>query len=71
MNIYFFIIIGILILDYLLSIIINFLNLKSLNPIVPKEFDDVLDNKKYLKSQEYTPVTTQIAYISAGFSFVV
>ena len=71
MNIYFFIIIGILILDYLLSIIINFLNLKSLNPIVPKEFTDVLDNKKYLKSQDYTRVNTQFSYITSSFSIVV
>ena len=54
MNIYFYIIVVIILFEYLLSFIVRTLNLKALDPNLPKEFEDTFDNEKYLKSQEYT-----------------
>jgi 16S rRNA (cytosine1402-N4)-methyltransferase len=46
-HIYFIIIIGIIIFEYLLSSIVNILNIKALNPNLPKEFEGVFDQDKY------------------------
>ena len=71
MNIYFYIIIGIIIFEYLLSFIVRTLNLKSLDPKLPKEFEDTFDNEKYLKSQEYTKTNSKFSYITSTFSLFV
>ena len=64
MNIYFIIIIGII-------FIVRTLNLKALDPNLPKEFEDTFDNDKYLKSQEYTKTNSKFAYITSTFSLLV
>ena len=71
MNIYFYIIIGIILFEYLLSFIVRTLNLKALDPNLPKEFQDTFDNDKYLKSQEYTKTNSQFSYITSTFSLLV
>ena len=71
MNIYFYIIIGIILFDYILSFIVRTLNLKALNPNLPKEFEDTFDNDKYLKSQEYTKTNSKFSYITSTFSLLV
>ena len=68
MNIYFIIIFSAIILDYLLSMIVNKLNLNSLNPELPSEFSDVYDQDKYIKSQEYTRTNTRFTFITSTFS---
>lgn len=68
MNIYFIIIISAIIFDYLLSMIINTLNLKALDPILPSEFTDVYDKEKYKKSQDYTRTNTKYSFITSTFS---
>ena len=59
MNIYFIIIIGIIFFEYTLSFVVRTLNLNSLDPNLPKEFEDTFDNDKYLKSQEYTKTNSK------------
>ena len=54
MSIYFIIIIGAIIFEYLLSFIVKILNIKALDPNVPKELKDTFDQDKYTKAQEYT-----------------
>ena len=49
MNIYFIIIIGMFLFQYILEIAVNILNIKSLNPNLPSEFKDIFDSEKYLK----------------------
>ena len=71
MNIYFYLIIGIILFEYLLSFIVRTLNLKALDPNLPKEFEDTFDNEKYLKSQEYTKTNSKFSYITATFSLIV
>ena len=71
MNIYFFIIIGMILFQYGLSILVKILNLKSLNPNLPQEFSDVFDKDKYIKSQEYTKTNTNFSFLTSTFSLIV
>ena len=71
MNIYFIIIIGMILFQYGLSILVKILNLKSLNPNLPDEFSDVFDKDKYIKSQEYTKTNTNFSFITSTFSLIV
>jgi len=70
MNIYFIIIIGILLFEYMLSFIVRTLNLKALDPNLPEEFKDTFDQEKYLKSQDYTRENSRFSYITSTFSLV-
>ena len=71
MNIYFYIIIGIIIFEYILSFIVRSLNIQSLDPILPKEFEDTFDKDKYLESQEYTITNSKFAYFTSTFSLII
>ena len=70
MNIYFIIIVTILLFEYLLSFIVRTLNLKALDPRLPKEFEDTFDKDKYLKSQDYTRTNSKFSYLTSTFSLV-
>ncbi|MFW6054596.1 MAG: M48 family metallopeptidase [Thermodesulfobacteriota bacterium] len=54
MNIYLIVILVSVIGAYLLENTAVFLNVRHLDPAVPKEFIDVVDREKYRRSQEYT-----------------
>jgi len=71
MNIYFIVIIAILIFEYVLSFIIRTLNLTALDPNLPEEFKDTFDQEKYLKSQDYTRENSRFSYITSTFSLLV
>jgi len=71
MNIYFIIIIGMLLFQYILEIVVNILNIKSLNPDLPSEFKDTYDSEKYLKSQNYTKTNTKFSFLTSSFSLIV
>ena len=70
MNIYFYIIIGMILFQYLLSLVTKILNLKALNPDLPDEFKDTFDKDKYIKSQQYTRTNTNFSFITATFSLL-
>ena len=70
MNIYFVIIISAIIFEYLLSTLVNKLNLDALNPVFPEEFSDVYDKEKYAKSQKYTRNNTQFSFFTSTFSTI-
>ena len=67
MNIYLFIIVGIIIFEYLLSFAVKFLNIKALDPALPKEFEDTFDQEKYSKSQNYTKTNTKFSFMGRNF----
>ena len=71
MNIYFIIIITILLFEFTLSFIVRTLNLGALDPSLPKEFEDTFDKEKYVKSQDYTRVNSRFSYITSTFSLIV
>ena len=53
---YYYIIIGALLGEYLLSTISSILNMGSISPEIPNEFQDVYDGEKYASSQDYLKV---------------
>ena len=67
MTVYFLIIIGIIIFEYLLSSIVKILNVKALNPELPKEFEGIFNQEKYKVSQEYTKTNTRFSFITSTF----
>jgi len=71
MNIYFIIIIAILLFEYTLSFIVRTLNLRALDSKLPDEFKDTFDDQKYLDSQNYTRVNSKFSYITSSFSLIV
>lgn len=68
MNIYAVIILAAIAVEFLLDLVSNLLNLKSLDRELPEEFSDVYDREKYEKSQEYTRVRTKFGLITSVFS---
>ncbi len=71
MNIYFIIIIGIILFEYILSCTVKYLNIDALDPQLPSEFSDTFDEKKYKKSQEYTKTNTKFSLITTTFTLVI
>ena len=70
-NIYFFIILGALVVLYHLDLFAELLNMKALRPELPQEFADTFDAEKYEQSQDYTRDGTKFQVVSATFSLVV
>ena len=70
MNIYGLVILVTLLFSYLLELITNYLNLKSIRGELPPEFRGVFDEKEYQKSQDYTKVKTRIGFITSGISLL-
>jgi len=70
-NIWFWIIIGILIFNFALTIFLNYLNIKNLKSSLPEEVSDIYDSNKYEKSQQYTKTNTNFSFITGTFSFIV
>lgn len=71
MNIYALIIIFALVGSYLLEIISDILNIRSLKAEVPDDFKDLYDADSYLKSQQYTRVNTRFGLINNSFDLAV
>ena len=68
---YFYIIIGMILFEYILSLLVDILNVKSLNPNLPDEFKDVYDQDKYEKSQNYTKSNTKFSFLTSSFSLLI
>jgi len=64
----------IILISVILGSVMNFiadkLNLKALNPKMPKEFEDVYDAEAYSKSQEYSKVKTKFGWIEDAVSLI-
>jgi STE24 endopeptidase len=71
MNIIALIILLTLIIDFALSALSDYLNIKNLKKELPEEFSDVFDEEKYKKSQEYTKVRTKFSYFPEILSLAV
>lgn len=65
----FYIIIGILILDFALDKILGALNAAHFDDQVPNEVDDVYDKDEYLKSQAYKKTNYRFGLLSSTVSF--
>ena len=71
MNIFAYIILAALLIDFILDIIIDILNLKALREELPSEFEGIYDAEIYRKSQEYTRVNTKFGFITGAFGLAV
>ena len=71
MNIYALIILITLIISYIIGIITNILNLRSLQIDLPNEFEGVYDADAYKKSQEYTRVNTKFGFLTSAVSLII
>ncbi len=67
MNIYLLVIIIILVAEYLLSFLVETLNIKSASPKLPNEFEGFYNTETYKKSQAYLADNTRFSLFKDGF----
>ena len=67
----FWCIIAILVLNFLIDAILDYLNEKSANINLPKEVENIYDAEEYRKQQEYFKVNNKFSAVSDIFSFIV
>jgi STE24 endopeptidase len=66
MNGYLIFILALLVFNWLLSLIVETLNVRNVSTEIPDEFQSVYDEEKYAKSQRYLKETTRFGQIQAG-----
>ena len=70
-NTYLIIVVALLVFDYLLERITDYLNLKNFSETIPEEFKDVYSEEKYAESQRYSRDRTKFGVISDTLSLPV
>lgn len=70
MNIFSIIILATLAVDFILNLVADIYNIKSLDTGLPDEFEGVYDEDTYQKSQEYTKVTTRFGILTSTFNLI-
>ena len=71
MNIYLWIIVTALLVDYFLHALSRFLDLKNLSTNLPDEFIDHYSSDEYTRSQEYLKANTRFSYFTSSFDLIV
>ena len=71
MNIYLWIILAALLVDYFLHALSRFLDLKNLSTDLPDEFTDHYSSEEYARSQEYLRENTRFSYFTSSFDLIV
>lgn len=69
-NLLFWIIIGIIVFDYLLDKFLDYLNYRNISNSIPDELSGIYDEEKYAESQKYEKVNLRFSMITGTFSFV-
>ncbi len=69
-NSLFYLIVGILVLQYLVDVIIDFLNAKNFSKEIPAELKDVFAKEEYLKSQAYKKSNYNFGLWNSSFSIL-
>ena len=69
-QILFFIIIGILLFDFILERFLEYLNSTQWSDQLPTEVKDIYDEKQYQKQQTYEKANFRFSMISSSFSFI-
>jgi len=67
-SILFYIIIAIILVNFIVDHILNALNAKHYNDPLPKELSDVYDKDEYLKSQQYKTTNYKFGIVQSSFS---
>lgn len=70
MNTLFYIIVGILIFQFVLELVLEYLNAKRYNDPIPDELNDVFDAEEYQKSQSYKTTNYKFGILTTTFSTV-
>jgi STE24 endopeptidase len=70
-NTYAWIILIALLAEALVNLLGNLVNLRSLEPTVPVEFEGTYDGEKYARSQDYTRATTRFGMVHSSFDLLV
>jgi STE24 endopeptidase len=71
MNIFGIIILATLAVDFILNLVADLYNIKSLDTGLPDEFEEVYDEDTYQKSQEYTKVNTRFGILTSTFNLAI
>ena len=67
MSIYFIVIIGVILFEYVLSFIVRTLNIQALDPNLPKAFADTFDEDSLIASNKvYVPLTF-VSQVEKGY----
>jgi len=69
-NSLFLVIIFIVLLDFIVDRILDYLNLKSFSPVLPKEAEGIYDAEKYRKSMDYYKANDRFSMITSSFSLL-
>jgi STE24 endopeptidase len=69
-NVLFYIILAILVVQYLVHLLLEYLNARQFKSEVPSELSDVFDETEYRKSQSYKKTNYRFGLFSDGFSLV-
>ena len=70
-NTIFFIIIAIIVFDFIFERIMEWLNSSWRSKPIPNELQGIYDESKYKKQQEYSKANSRFSLLTSGFSFVV
>jgi len=70
MNIYAVVILATILIDFILSQLADYLNLKNMSSVIPHEFKGIFDEEQYAKSQAYTKTRTKFAFIIEVFDLI-
>ncbi|HRW63091.1 MAG TPA: M48 family metallopeptidase [Bacteroidales bacterium] len=66
----FYIIIGVIVFDFILDQILDYLNARNQKPSLPDELKGIYDEEKYLKSREYEKTNYHFSIITSTFNFL-
>ena len=69
-NLYYYIIIFAIIIEYLLSSVGSILDIKNITPTIPSDFKKAYDQEKYILSQDYLKARTSFGLFSSSFSLI-
>ncbi len=67
----FYIIVAILLLDFIFDKTLDYLNISVLKPEVPSELKNIYNEEKYKKSQLYIKANTRFSLISSSFGLII
>ncbi len=71
MNTIFYIIIAILVADFLFERILSWLNIKNISFLLPEPLREIYDEEKYATQQKYFRTNQRFGLITSSFSFIV
>jgi len=66
----FWIIIAIILFDFIFEKVLDYLNVKHMKDEIPEELEGIYDEEKYRKSQQYSRVNIKFSLVTSSFSLI-